>query len=173
MKLNTAVMKSLLMAASIGMVVPLVVTAQTPAPATKPPATKPAAPKKEKEEPPPKIDGITIPRANGHFLGLTVDGVQFVMRFYDEKKKPEKADVATASARWNPVNIKATQRVILTPSAGGAALVSPGQVRPPLTFQVYFTLFTTDGQVIETFNVDLNDLTPVPVPPAAGPIKGY
>ncbi len=166
MKLNTAVMKSLLMAASIGVVVPLVVMGQTP-----PPATKPAAPKKEKAEPPPKIEGITVPRANGHFLGLTVDGVQFKLRFYNEKKKPEKADAATAAARWNPVNIKAELRAILTPTPDGMMLVSPGWVKPPLTFQVYFTLFTADGQVIETFHFDLNELMKPPVP--AAPAKGY
>jgi len=164
MKLNTAVMKSLLMAASVGVVVPLVVTAQTP--------PKPAAPKKEKAEPPPKIDGITVPRANGHFLGLTVNGVQFNLRFYDEKKKPEKPDAATAAARWNPVNVKAELRAILTPSPDGMILVSPGWVKPPLTFFVYFTLFTADGQVIETFHFDMNELMKPPAP-AAAPVKGY
>jgi len=150
MKLNAAVMKSLLMAASIGMVVPLVITAQTP--------PQPDVPQKEKNEPAPKIDGITIPRANGHFLGLTVDGVQFNLRFYDEKKKLEKPDAARAAARWNPVNIKAELRAILNPSPDGMMLVSPGWVRPPLTFQVYFTLFTEDGQVIETFSRNMNEL---------------
>ncbi|MFA6289429.1 MAG: hypothetical protein WC661_18770 [Opitutaceae bacterium] len=163
MKLNPAVMKSLLMAASIGMVVPLVVTAQTP--------PKPAAPKKEKAEPPPKIDGITIARKNGHFLGLTVDGVQFNLRFYDDKKKPEKPDATTAAARWNPVNVKAALRAILNPSPDGMTLVSPGWVRPPLTFHAYFTLFTADGKVIEEFSIDLNELSKPPA--AAGPVKGY
>ncbi len=152
------------MAASIGMVVPLVVMAQTP--------PKPTAPKKEKPEPPPKIDGITVPRANGHFLGLTVDGVQFNLRFYNEKKKPEKPDAATAAARWNPVNVKAELRAILTPSPDGMMLVSPGWVKPPLTFQVYFTLFTADGTVIETFHLDMNELMEAPAP-AAAPVKGY
>ena len=151
MKLNTAVAKSWLMAASIGMVVPLVVVAQT--------TPKPTAPKKEKAEPPPKIDGIKIPRADGRFLGLTVEGVQFHLRFYDEKKKPEKPDAARAAARWNPVNVKAEQRVILNPVGDGMSLVSPGLVRPPLTFRAFFTLFTEDGQVMDTFSVDLNDLT--------------
>jgi hypothetical protein len=167
MKINTAVMKSLLMAASIGMVVPLVVVAQTP-----PPKPKPAAPKKEKAEPPAKIDGITIARADGRFLGLTVSGVQFNLRFYDAKKKPEKPDAATAAARWTPVNVRATQRVILNPSANGMVLVSPGLVKPPLTFQVFFTLFTADGQTMDVFSVDLNDLAGADAP-AEPPAKGY
>ena len=165
MKLNAAVAKSLLMAASIGMVVPLVALAQTP--------PKPAAPKKDSAEPPPKIEGITIPRKNGHFLGLTVAGVQFNLRFFDEKKKEEKPDVARATARWNPVNVKAELRAVLNPSDDGKMLVSPGLVRPPLTFRAFFTLLTEDGQVVETFSVNLNDIAQAPAAPLEKPIKGY
>ena len=148
MKLNTSVAKSLLMAASIGMVVPL--AAQT--------APKPAAPEKQKAEPLPKIEGIVIPRKDGRFLGLTVDGVQFTLRFYTAKRKPEKPDVARAAARWSPVSVKATRRVILNPSADGMALVSPGQVRPPLTFRAFFTLYSKDDAVVDAFSVNMADL---------------
>ena len=34
------------------------------------------------------IEGMTLNRANGTFLGLTVEGGQWKLRFYDEKKKP-------------------------------------------------------------------------------------
>jgi len=152
------------MAASIGMVVPLVVTAQTP--------PKPVAPKKEKAEPPPKIDGITIPRENGHFLGLTVDGVHFTLRFYDEKKKPETPDVPVGAVRWNPINVKSLMRVPLNPSPDGMALISPDVVRPPLTFTAYFTLLTEGGKPLDVFSVDLNQLPP-PGASAQGPVKGY
>jgi len=164
MKLNTAVMKSLLMAASVGAVVPLVVMAQTP--------PKPVAPKKEKAEPPPKIKGITIPRANGHFLGITVDGVHFTLRFYDEKKKPETPDAPVGAVRWNPISVKSLMRVPLNPSADGMALLSPDVVRPPLTFTAYFTLLTQDGKPLDVFSVDLNELPPADASPQ-GPIKGY
>ena len=168
MKLNAVVMKSLLMAASMGMVVPLVVMAQTP-----PPTPRPAAPKKEKAEPPPKIEGITIARADGRFMGLTVSGVQFDLRFYDDKKKPEKPDVARAAVRWNPANVKADLRAVLNPAGDGMSLVSPGLVRPPLTFRAFFTLFGRDGQVVETFSVNLNDLAQAPASPLEKPFKGY
>ena len=148
MNLNTAVAKSLLMAASIGMVVPLM--AQTA------PKPKPEATKKEQAEPEPKIEGITIARKDGRFLGLTVEGVQFKLRFYDAKKKPETADAARASARWSPINVKAEQRAVLNPADGGKALVSPGVVRPPLTFRVFFTLFSASDEVIETFVVEMH-----------------
>lgn len=165
MKFNTAVAKSLLMAASIGVVVPLLV-AQT--------APKPAAPKKEKAEPPPKIEGLTIPRADGRFLGLTVDGVQFKLRFYTDKKKPEAPDAARAAARWRPVNVKTEMRAILNPDTDGKALVSPGLVRPPLTFRAFFTLFAEDGKVMDTFSVDLNDLArAAPAESAPKPASGY
>ena len=167
MKLNAVVVKSLLMAASIGLVGPLI--AQTP------PKPTPGTPQKEKAEPVPKIAGITIPRADGRFLGLTVEGVQFNLRFYNAKKKPEKPDAARAAARWNPVNVKAELRAILNPSGNGMTLVSPGLVRPPLTFRTFFTLFAEDGQVMDTFSVDLNDLTPMaaPAPVAGADTKGY
>ena len=148
MKLSTAVAKSLLMAASIGVVVPL--SAQTP------PKPKPDTTTKEKAEPEPKIEGITIARKDGRFLGLTVEGVQFKVRFYDAKKKPEAADVARASARWSPANVKAEQRTVLNPADGCLALVSPGVVRPPLTFRVFFTLFSANDEVIETFTVEMH-----------------
>lgn len=130
MNLTPAVVKSLLMAAAIGMVVPI--EAQT--------APKPATPKQDKAKP--KIEGITIPRADGRFLGLTVDGVQFKLRFYDAEKKPETPDVLRAAARWVPVNVKAEQRAVLNLSDDGTLLISPGLVRPPLTFRAFFTLFS-------------------------------
>ncbi len=136
------------MAASIGVVVPL--SAQTP------PKPKPDAIKQEKAEAEPKIDGITIVRKDGRFIGLTVEGVQFQLRFYDAKKKPEAADVARASARWSPVNVKAELRTVLNPADGGMALVSPGVVRPPFTFRVFFTLFSANDEVIETFTVEMH-----------------
>ena len=145
MKFATAVAKSLLMAASIGMVVPLM--AQTP--------PKPDEPKKEKAD---KIEGLTIARKDGRFLGLTVEGVQFKLRFYDSKKKPEKVDAARAAVRWTPVSVKGEQRVILNTASDGMSLVSPGLVKPPLNFRAFFTLFSASEQAMDTFWVDLSEL---------------
>jgi hypothetical protein len=150
MKLNTAVAKSLLMAASIGMIVPL--AAQTP---PKPKTTKPASPPSEE---PAKIDGLEIARSNGTYLGVTVDGVRLVIKFYDKDKKPAKADVARASARWNPVNKKGEERSVLNSSDGGLSLASTPTVKPPLVFMVYVTLLDAEGNAVESFVADLRKL---------------
>lgn len=149
MKLNTAVAKSLLMAASIGMVVPL--AAQT---APKPKTIKPAAPDEEVA----KIEGIEIARNNGTFLGVTVEGPRLVIKFYDKDKKPAAVDVARASARWNPVNKTGEERSVLNPDGGGLSLVSTPTVKPPLVFMVYVTLLDAAGKSVESFVVDLRRL---------------
>ncbi|HSI09864.1 MAG: hypothetical protein ACAH89_06665 [Rariglobus sp.] len=150
MKLNTAVAKSLLMAASIGMIVPL--AAQTPA---KPKTTKPApAPTEE----PAKIEGVEIARNNGTFLGVTVDGPRLVVKFYKSDKKPMKADVARATARWNPVNKKGEERSVLNSTDGGLSLASTPTVKPPLVFMVYLTLLDAEGNAVESIVADLRKL---------------
>jgi hypothetical protein len=152
MKLNTAVAKSLLMAASIGMIVPL--AAQTP---PKPKTTKPApAPAKEEF----KIEGLEIARANGKFLGLTVEGTRLVVKFYDKEKKPAAVDVARAAARWNPVNKKGEERSILNPNDAKTALVSTPDVKPPLVFKVYLTLLDGQGNAVESIIADLRLMKP-------------
>lgn len=148
MTFNTAVAKSLLMAASIGMVVPLV--AQTP--------YKPAKPAKAPVEEPAKIDGIEIPRQNGGFVGLTVDGVRLVLKFYDADKKPVALDVARAAARWTPINRKGEVRTVLNPDETGKALVSPPVALPPLVFTAYITLLDEHDKTVEFFNADLRKL---------------
>jgi hypothetical protein len=148
MKINAALARTLLMAASIGMVVPL--RAQTtpktkPAPAPKqqtPPAAADAkkkapdkgkaAPAPETTEPEPVIAGSTITRADGTFLGLSLEGGNFKLSFYDAKKKPVQANVARAAARWDPVTTAGQERVVLNPIGDGTALSGPKQVRPPL-----------------------------------------
>jgi hypothetical protein len=152
MKFNPAVAKSLLMAASIGMVVPLV--AQTAPKPSKP--TVPAKP--APDEPPAKIDGITLPRGGGGFLGLTVEGARMVLKFYDADKKPVTADLSRVAARWTPVNRKGEERSMLNPDETGRALVSTPVVRPPLVFRVYLTLFDASGAVQENMTADLREL---------------
>lgn len=161
MKLNASVAKSLLMAASIGMVVPL--AAQTPA---KPKPAKPAAPSAPADEEKPKVDGIEIARANGTFIGAKVDGVRLVLKFYDKDKKPAAVDVARASARWNPVTKKGEERSVLNPDGSGNALVSTPTVQPPLVFVVYVTLLDSEGKGVESFIVDLRKLKDAPAPAA-------
>ncbi len=150
MKLNAALAKSLLMAASIGMVVPIV--AQT---YTKPKTVKPApAPTEE----PAKIKGIEFPRPHGGYLGLTVEGPRLVLAFYDDEKKPVAINVARAAARWTPVNKVGDVRTVLNPSEDGKTLVSPNVVQPPLVFNVYITLLDADGNAVENIVANLRKL---------------
>lgn len=153
MKLNTSVAKTLLMAASIGMVVPL--AAQTPA---KPKTAKPAAPAAPADEEEPKIEGIEIARSNGTFIGAKIEGVRLVLKFYDKEKKPVAPDAARAAARWNPINKKGEQRSVLNPDGSGVALASTPTVQPPWVYIVYVSLLDSEGSGIESFTIDLRKL---------------
>lgn len=93
-----------------------------------------------KKEAAPKIDGITIARPNGQFLGIALEGGTFKLSFYDEKKKPVPPDVTRAAARWNPNYKQGSERIILNLSADGKALVGAKPVRPPYAFKLFLTL---------------------------------
>ena len=155
MKPNAALAKSLLMAASIGIVVPL--CAQTvpkknaPAAATPKPAPTPAP---AAEEPEPQLPGSVIARPGGGFLSLTVEGLHFKLSFYDAKKKPLAADAIRAIARWDPVNKTGEVRSVLNPIADGTALQGNVPVRPPYVFKVFLTLLGPDGKTLESHVVD-------------------
>lgn len=141
MKLNTALAKSLLMAASVGMVVPLM--AQTPAP------SEPAG-----EEAEVQLPGSVIARANGGFLSLTLDGIHFKLSFYDAKKQPVAPDAVRATTRWDPVNKTGQMRSVLNPADDGSSLRGTVPVRPPYVFKVYLTLIGADGEALESHVVD-------------------
>jgi hypothetical protein len=120
------------------------------------PATPAAKPKVDvKKEPEPKIPGITIPRANGTFLGLEVVGGNFKLSFYDAKKKPAAPDVTRATARWpNPRSVTGPNRAVLNPS--GNALVGNKVVLPPFTFSVHLVLLQGEGEAaaaVENYDV--------------------
>jgi hypothetical protein len=152
MKLNSALAKSLLMAASIGIVVPLCAQTAPKKPAPNAGTAKPApAPVAEEEEP--KLPGSVISRPGGGFLSLTVEGLHFKLSFYDAKKKPVAVDAVRAITRWDPVNKAGEERSILNP-AGESALVGNVAVRPPYVFKVFITLIGPDDKVIESHVVD-------------------
>ncbi len=152
MKLNAALAKSLLMAASIGVVVPLV--AQTSpkkdAPKTGPSAPQPAPAEEEAE---PQLPGSVIARPGGGFLSLSVEGLHFKLSFYDAKKKPVDADAIRALARWDPPG-RDQQRSVLNPAGDGKSLTGNVQVRPPYVFKVFLTVIGSDEKVIESHVVD-------------------
>ncbi|WP_138223225.1 hypothetical protein [Nibricoccus aquaticus] len=156
MKFNAGLAKSLLMAASIGMVVPLVAQTAPKKTAPKGGAAKPApAPEAAAEEEAEIVlPGSVIARSGGGFLSLTVEGIHFKLSFYDAKKKPVDADAIRAIARWDPVNKAGEERSILNPADEGKALRGNVAVRPPYVFKVYLTLIGPDDVVLESHVVN-------------------
>lgn len=127
-------------------------------PAKSAPAAKaPAAKTVKKEEPPPKIEGITIPRGK-NFLGIQIVNGTFKLSFYDEKKKPIPADVPRAVLRWDPKYKVGKERLLLSPGEDGKSLTSPKNIRPPHNFKLYITLLKEASEAEdpagETFVID-------------------
>jgi hypothetical protein len=154
MKLNVAFTRSLLMAASLGMVIPLI--AQTPPPAAPDKAKPPAktAPKKTpaKPTPPPEADapaeakiiGLAIPREKGGFLGLAIEDSKVQLRFYDSKKKLVAPDVAQATMRWTSTKKRGDEYLVLNPAGDGKSLTSDRVIPPPYNFRVLLRLLQGD-----------------------------
>ncbi len=141
-----------------------VMQAQT-TPAPKPPASKPNPAKpapgkadpKSKEEEMGVIEGTTIARANGHFLGLKLESGKYKLTFYDKKKKPEKADVTRAIARWPNLQGPGDNRATLNVAGDGTYLTAPQFVRPPYVFKVFITLLSGEGDqavAVENYTID-------------------
>lgn len=166
MKPIACMMKTLLVAASLGIAVPLSAQDTTAVSPPKPVATKkatankstPAAPGAQKPaapEPEPQIPGIVISRAAGGFLGILVENGNFKLSFYDAKKKPAPVDVARATARW-PVKYKlGDERTVLNPNGDGTVLTSGTFVHPPLVFKLYLSLFVENrSDAVESYVID-------------------
>jgi hypothetical protein len=113
-------------------------TDTTSKPKSKAPAAKKDA--KKKPEAPRKIEGLEIPRKGAGFLGIKIEGGNFVLSFYDKDKKPVAADVSRAVLRW-PVHYQPNdERTQLEPTSDGKTFTSAKVVRPPFTFKLYLTL---------------------------------
>jgi len=113
----------------------------------------------KKEEPPAKIEGITIPRGEKGFLGIQIVDSTFKLSFYDAKKKPVAVDVARAALRWDPKYKLGQERVVLNPGSDGKSLSSPRNIRPPYNFKLFITLLkdssgSDESPVGETFVID-------------------
>jgi hypothetical protein len=158
MKPNASLLKTLLVAVSLGAAVPVAAQDDSPIATQKPGADQGAsvAPG-AKQEAEPKIDGIVLTRPKGGYLGLTLEGGGFKLSFYNAKKKPAKVDVARATARW-PVHYSAfDERTVLNPNADGTALTSSKYVRPPYAFKLYLSLFGADGDnAVESYVIDFH-----------------
>ncbi len=132
--------------------------AKSTLPAKNAPAAKaPAAKTVKKEEPPPKIEGITSPRGK-NFLGIQIVNGTFKRSFYDEKKKPMAADVSRAVLRWDPKYKVGKERLLLGVGEDGKSLSSPKNIRPPYNFKLYITLLKdvseAEDPAGETFVID-------------------
>jgi len=160
MRTTAVLVKSLLVAAAFGMVVPGFAqygsSAKARAKGVDEAPGNPAAPTKEDEKEG-KIVGLEIARANGGFLGLSIEGGGFKLAFYNAKKKPVAIDVASGVARWQPQQKKGNELAPLSPSGDGKALASSKFVQSPHTFKVYLTLFNTAGDAVENYTVDYRD----------------
>ena len=163
MKPNACLLKPLLLAALLGIAVPLLAENATPVSSSKPGTTikpdanknTPPAPDAKKPAPEPKIPGMTVARAKSGFLGILVEDGKFKISFYDAKKKSAPVDVARATARW-PVHYKVfDERAVLNPNADGTALTSPTFVRPPYVFKLYLSLFVEGStDAVESYVID-------------------
>jgi len=133
-----------------------VMQAQTP-PVSKPPAPGKATPEVKKEEAMGVIEGTTLNRPNGHFLGLTLQDGKYKLTFYDKKKKPEKIDVTRATARWPNMHGPGDNRTVLNPTGDGTSLMGAQFVRGPHAFKLFLTLLSGEGDQaagVESYTVD-------------------
>lgn len=156
MKTNTSLIKTVLVAALLAAAVPLMADEGSSGAATPSPADAAGSAAKKKAEP--KIEGFAIQRAKGGYLGLAIEGNNFKLTFYDDKKLPVAADVSRALLRW-PVNYsKADETAILMPAGDGMALTSSKTIRPPHSFRLYMTL-VVDGtdQPPESYVVEYHE----------------
>jgi hypothetical protein len=160
MKTTAVVARSLLVAVAFGLVVPGFAqygsSAKARAKGTDDTSGNPAEPTKDDDKEG-KIVGVEIARANGNFLGLSIEGGGFKLAFYNAKKKPMAVDVATGVARWQPSSKKGNELAPLSPSGEGKALASSKFVQPPRIFKVYLTLFNAAGDAVENYTVDYKD----------------
>ena len=149
-----------LLAASLLSIAPGALHAQT-VPAAQPPAKKPAAPagqapakaapagENPAEEP--KIEGITLARAGGGFLGVRAEGVTLKVTFYNEKKEKVAADAVRITARWHDTK---PRHMVLLPSAP-ETLSSPPLLTRPFSYVIYLVLIGADDKPIENYSLRL------------------
>lgn len=109
------------------------------------------------EEAPPEVEGIEITRPDGRFLGLTMDGLNLRLTFYDADKKPERVDVVRGTARWKPPTGGGFERAVLNPADDGVSLRGNQVIRKPWIFTVQLALVDASGEVVETHQVELTE----------------
>jgi hypothetical protein len=103
----------------------------------------------------PTVIGLEVNRPSGGYLGVALEGVSLVVRFYDEDKELIPAEADRAAMWWDAPNRSGRQRAVLNRTGDGLGLRSLPQVRPPYTYFVSITLLRADGSTLEHHQVDL------------------
>jgi hypothetical protein len=136
-------MRSLLLAAIIGLVLGATCRADTTPPS--------------KDDEVGTISGIAIARGDG-WLGIEIKGGSFALTFYNGKKKPVPADATSAVARWSVHYQPNEERTELVPSGDPAVLSSPYPVKPPHTFILHLVLlFEGKPDASEAYTVNFSE----------------
>lgn len=146
MTLSTPVLKTLLMTASLSMVVPIV--AQTTPPARPKADARPGTP-----DPDVVLPGSVIPHGEG-WLSLSLADGTFLVGLYDARKQPIDMPFVRATARWNSPLRSSEQHLVLNPTGDSRTLKGSRPVKPPYVFKVYLTLMNADDSVGASYVID-------------------
>ena len=118
-------------------------------PTKKSPPIEPSSPGKKKEYELPKT-GKNIERQKGGWLNLEGSGTRFVVKFFDEKKKPVPPDVERGLARFNYAGKNDTRAPL---SRDGETLVTPATIKPPHNFLIILSLFPGEAEPAEVYTI--------------------
>lgn len=100
-----------------------------------------------------QLDGVVLPRADGGFLQVKMEGMNLVLRTYDAKKKAVPVDVDRATVRLI-FAARAQEQYTLARSADGMALTVGRPIRAPHVFRANIALFRGDSsEAVESFQV--------------------
>ena len=103
-----------------------------------------AAPRGKDDEKEGTIAGTPVQRGQGGWIGIELKDNNWVLTFYNEKKKPTPADVSSAIFWW-PVRYQPNvERTELLPSDNAAVLASAYSVKAPHTFILHIVLLKAD-----------------------------
>jgi hypothetical protein len=103
------------------------------------------------------IQGIPIKRAAGGWLGLELKDSNFILTFYNAKKKPVAADRPSAVVWWSVHYQPNAERTELTGGGSPSVLASSYYVKEPHSFKLHMTLLETGSTDVETYVVDFSE----------------
>ncbi|TAG33128.1 MAG: hypothetical protein EAZ36_01190 [Verrucomicrobia bacterium] len=127
--------------------------------------TQPAGEASEKEG---VIVGHSLPRADGGWFGLIVEGGRVRLNYYDAMKKPTAVTHLRAALRLNPPG-KQTERDVMLPSADGLSLVANRPQTAPWNFTLTITLIQQDESPGETITFTYRHADVIANAPKAAP----